>query len=58
MTDKIIVIDCLGADEGPEMVISSISTALKELPTLSFALVGPKDLIESKLKEPTWAARF
>ena len=51
MTDKIIVIDCLGADEGPEMVISSISTALKELPTLSFALVGPKDLIESKLKE-------
>lgn len=51
MTDKIIVIDCLGADEGPEMVVSSISKALVELPSLSFALVGPKDLIESKLKE-------
>ena len=51
MTDKIIVIDTLGADEGPEMVISSIAKALKEFNELSFALVGPKELIETKLKE-------
>ena len=51
MTDKIIVIDCLGADEGPQVVIKGINKALNELPEVSFALIGPKDIIENELKE-------
>lgn len=51
MTDKIIVIDCLGADEGPQVVIKGINKALNELPEISFALIGPKDIIENELKE-------
>ena len=51
MTDKIIVIDCLGADAGPEVVIKGIADGLKEVKDISYALVGPKSLIEAKLKE-------
>ena len=51
MTDKTIVIDCLGADEGPQVVIKGINKALNELPEVSFALIGPKDIIENELKE-------
>lgn len=51
MTNKIIVIDTLGSDAGPEMVVTGASMALKENPDLSIALVGPKALIEAKLAE-------
>ena len=46
-----IVIDTLGSDKGPEAVILGASLALKENPDLSVTLVGPEDLINSKIKE-------
>ena len=51
MTEKIIVIDCLGADEGAGIVITGAAKALENIPELSIALVGPKETIETKLKE-------
>ena len=46
-----IVIDTLGSDKGPEAVILGASLALKENPDLLVALVGPEELINSKIKE-------
>ena len=46
-----IVIDALGSDKGPEAIILGASLALKEFPELSITLVGPEDLINSKIKE-------
>ena len=46
-----IVIDTLGSDKGPEAVILGASLALKEHPDLSITLVGPEELINSKIKE-------
>ena len=46
-----IVIDTLGSDKGPEAVILGASLALKENPDLFVTLVGPEDLINSKIKE-------
>lgn len=46
-----IVIDTLGSDKGPEAVILGASLALKENPDLSVTLVGPEELINSKIKE-------
>ena len=51
MREKIIVIDCLGADEGAGIVITGAAKALENIPELSIALVGPKETIETKLKE-------
>ena len=46
-----IVIDTLGSDKGPEAVILGASLALKENPDLFVTLVGPEELINSKIKE-------
>ena len=46
-----IVIDTLGSDKGPEAVILGASLALKENPDLLVTLVGPEELINSKIKE-------
>ena len=46
-----IVIDTLGSDKGPEAVILGASLALKEHPDLFVTLVGPEQLINSKIKE-------
>ncbi|MCQ3035153.1 MAG: hypothetical protein MJ248_02915 [Bacilli bacterium] len=51
MTDKIIVIDTLGSDEGAESIILGALASLNAHKDLSICLIGPKTLIESKIKE-------
>ena len=46
-----IVVDTLGSDKGPEAIILGASLALKEYSNLSITLVGPEELINTKIKE-------
>ena len=46
-----IVIDTMGSDKGVETLVLGATKALKEFPELFITLVGPQDVIESKLKE-------
>ena len=46
-----IVIDTLGSDKGPEAVILGASLVLKEHADVSVTLVGPEELINTKIKE-------
>jgi len=58
MTYKVVV-DTLGSDKGPEAIIEGCVKALSSFDELFITLVGPKDLIESKMKEANIdASRF
>lgn len=51
MNDKIIVIDTLGSDKGPETIVLGAANLLKAEPEISVCLVGPKEIIEKVLTD-------
>lgn len=46
-----VVIDTLGSDAGPEMVLKGACTALEQFPDLTICFTGDEKLISEKLKE-------
>ena len=48
---RYIIIDTLGGDAGPEVVTLGGVLALKEFDNLFVTFIGPKEIIENKLKE-------
>ncbi|MCQ2591885.1 MAG: phosphate acyltransferase PlsX [Treponema sp.] len=53
MSEKMftIVVDTLGSDKGPEMVLTGASKALKECHNLKYCFTGDEAFISAKLKE-------
>lgn len=47
---KRIIIDALGSDKGPETIALGAALTLKEFPGIALTIVGPKEIIETILK--------
>ena len=48
MNNKVIVIDTLGSDKGPEVILEGVKLVLEEHKDINFTIVGDEELIKSK----------
>lgn len=53
MSDKMftVVIDTLGSDKGPEMIVTGAHKALEQFPNLKLCLTGDENVISAKMAE-------